>query len=634
MKKPKHMLTGIAIGDYKFHPETMIDEIKEYGDGNPFNYLSMKTMVPDRNKEPITKEFLFDAAKYMREHEIYFTVRSDYRAIMSGPDPLYDKDVVKKLQEIAGEYFLGNEILEFGGFYATKAKGYRLVKKPSASHSEYYLSNPVPNIQNAKEAKESYIRKLREIICPMREAGTELVSALEAVTLFPYAYEAGVDFCTVEVAPRNMEQILAFARGAQRAYRKNVLGGWCAHDWYGGNRNDDPLKPKRLKLDYMSSYIAGLDFICLESGYRAVNTFGDNYPEDHPITKENMRITREFAEFTKTDERIGLGPVTKVAFVQGNLDGFGWGNSSSLWGQYESEKWGFAAPEFSYRVLDDVYRSAEWHNTVNFGDYDYSHSPAFGQYDVIPATTPLDVMKQYEWVIFCGWNTMTQEISQTLKEYVKSGGKLLITAAHIRTGVDRDKKGEFLDTDWEEFLGARLTDEIIRTNDGFKFERDSIVEGILYPGTKTLMCDPCWSAGYTDYVKLEPTLAHVAAWIADSFAPAKERMFPAVIENKYGSGNVIFMANSEYPGAPEIFPLYRMMVKAALSASHRTSELKVIGSDKIRFAVYENEKKYKIYLLNTDYNFEQRVRVIYMDKSVEKVINSTDFDILEFEKQQ
>ncbi len=632
MKKPEHMLTGVAIGDFKFTPETFFDDIKKYGDGKVFNYLSMKTMVPSRENEPITKEFLFEAAKYMRDHGIYFTVRSDYRKVMSGPDPLYDKEIVKELQEIAGEYFLGNEVLEFGGFYTSKARGYRQVKKGKTKNSEHYLSNPVANIQNAKEAKETYIKKLREVITPMREAGTTLVSALEAVTLFPYTYEAGVDFCTVEVAPRNMEQILAFARGSQRAYEKNFLGGWCAHEWYGGNRNDDPLKPKRFVLDYMTSYMAGLDFICLESGYSDIHTFGDNFPEDHPIVQENLRITRDFAEFTKKDKRLEKGPISKVAFVQGNLDGFGWGNSSSLWGQYGVEKWGFASPEFSYRILDEVYTSIPWCDTKNFGDYDYSHAPAFGQYDVIPATTPCHVMKQYDWVIFCGWNTMTKEIYETLKEYVKGGGNLLITAAHIRTGIERDKKGEILDADWEELLGAKISNATFRTNDGFKFDRNSIVPGVLYPGTTSFMCDPCWSAGYTDYVTLEPTTAHVAAYLADSFAPSPEHQWPAIIENKYGEGNVIFMANSDYPGAPEVYPLYKMMVKAALAASHRTSELKLIASDKIRFAVYENDEKYKIYILNTDFNFEQRARIIYKGESIDKTIDSTSFEILEIDK--
>jgi hypothetical protein len=75
-----------------------------------------------------------------------------------------------------------------------------------------------------------------------------------------------------------------------------------------------------------------------------------------------------------------------------------------------------------------------------------------------------------------------------------------------------------------------------------------------------------------------------------------------------------------------------MMVKAALAASHRTSELKLIGSDKIRFAVYENDDKYKIYILNTNYNFDEKVKIIYKGKTVTKTVKSVDFKIVEIKK--
>ena len=288
---------------------------------------------------------------------------------------------------------------------------------------------------------------------------------------------------------------------------------------------------------------------------------GGPLPADHPLSKSYLKEAEDFANFCNSDIRPGkCGPITKIAFVQGNLDGFGWGNSSSLWGQYYEEKWGFAAPEFSYRILDEVYHSAEWNNGINYGDYDYSGSPAYGQYDVIPATCPLDVMKQYEWVIFCGWNTMTPEIVDTLKAYVEGGGKLFITAAHLRDSIDREKKGSFA-CGLEDFLGVRLSEETFRTNDGFKFVKHSTVDGVMYPGTTNLTCDPAWSAGYTNYVKVEPTSAVPVCYVTDCFLREEEYMTPVVTENKYGEGNVIFMANSEYPGAPEVFPLYKIMVK-------------------------------------------------------------------------
>ena len=621
MKKPLHMLCGVNIGDYEFKHDTIIDVVKKYKfgleNGNLFRYLQLRV---DQGRP--TKERLYEWAKYLADNEVYFQISNNYPRI----GELYtilDKEDLKILSDVGGEYFLGDDIGEFGGWYSSRAKGYRMGE------------NPVQGMTNCQEAKDMYVRQVGKIVDLLHGNGAELVGSCQAVAAFPYDYDAGADYMLVEIAPRNMEILLNFARGSQRAYRKDVIGAWLAHEFYGGYHQEDPLKAKRFKMEYYDTYLAGFDFICLESGFRGLYSHVEKpLPADHPLAKSYLKETEDFAQFCNKDIRPGKnGPITKVAFVQGNLDGYMAGNSGFLWGQFYDKQWGFKAPEFSYRILDEVYHGSEWNDGRNAGDHDYSNAPGYGVYDVIPATTPLDVMKQYEWVIFCGWNTMTPEIYETLKAYVKGGGKVLISAAHMRDSIDRNEKGNFVGEDIEEFIGAKIGDGLINTCDGFKFSRNSIAPGVIYPGTLDRMTDPAWSGGYTDYVKVEPTTAHVAAYVSDTFLPAPDRDFPAVIENKYGDGYVIFMATSEYPGAPEVFPLYKIMTKQVLCASHRTSDIKVIGSDKLRFAVYGDEENYKVYILNTDYNSEQRARVYYNGELIfNKLIDVIGVETVEFKK--
>ena len=621
MKKPLHMLAGVNIGDYEFNHDTIIDVIKKYKfgleNGNLFRVLHLRV---DMGRP--SKERLYEWAKYLADNEVYFQISNNYPRI----GELYtilDKDDLKILSEVGGEYFLGDDIGEFGGWYSSRAKGYKMGE------------NPVQGMTNCQEAKDMYVRQVGKIVDLLHGNGAELVGSCQAVAAFPYDYDAGADYMLVEIAPRNMEILLNFARGSQRAYRKDIIGAWLAHEFYGGYHQEDPLKAKRFKMEYYDTYLAGFDFICLESGYRGLHSHVEKpLPEDHPLPKSYLKETEDFAEFCNKDIRPGKnGPITKVAFVQGNLDGYMAGNSSCLWGQFYDKQWGFAAPEFSYRILDEVYHGSEWNDGKNAGDHDYSNAPGYGLYDVIPATTPLDVMQQYEWVIFCGWNTMTPEIYETLKAYVKGGGKLLISAAHMRDSIDRKEKGSFVGKDIEEFIGAKIGEGLINTCDGFKFARSSIVDGVIYPGTLDRMTDPAWSGGYTDYIKVEPTTAKVACYVSDTFRPTPERDFPAVIENKYGDGQVIFMATSEYPGAPEVFPLYKIMTKAVLCASHRTADIKVIGSDKLRFAVYGDEENYKVYIMNTDYNSEQRAKVIYKGEVIyNKLIDVIGVETVEFKK--
>ena len=627
------MQTGVGIGDYHFEPDNILDVVRKYKfgkeNGGLFNFLSIRL-----DKDRPTTEQLCEWAKYFHDNEIYFKISGNVPR-QGERIPRLTREETEKIQELGGEYFVGDGLGEFGGWYATKAKGY---------YARGVSENPVDGLRDCKEAKETYIRQIRKQMQPRIDNGSKIISSTEAVTLTPYDYEAGVDHVVIEVAPRNMEQIVAFGRGAARAFKKDVLGAWLAHEFYGGYHQFDPLKAKRFTAEYYSLYLAGIDMVCLESGYRELHSHLDAIlPEDHPLTQSYLKEAEDFAKFCNSDIRPGKnGPITKVAFVQGNLDGFGWGNSSSLWGQYYDEKWGFNSPEYSYRILDEVYHSIEWNNAINYGDNDYSGAPGYGQYDVIPATCPLDVLSRYEWVIFCGWNTMTPEIAETFKKYVEQGGNLFMTAAQMRDSVDRAEKGNFADFDWESFLGVKLSDEIVRVNDGFKFIKYSTVDGLMYPGTKSLMCDPTWSAGYTDYVRFEPTDATVVCYISDSFGrkhtstgePTGDNcnLIPLITEKKVGKGNVIFMASSEYPGAPAIFPLYKIMTKAILAASHRSCDLKVIGSDKLRFAMFEDEEKEKLYIFNSDFNQKNFVTVIYKGETFERVIDSVGLEIIEFKK--
>ena len=633
MKKPLHMITGINLGDYNFDPDTFMDLVKKYKfgkeNGNLFNYLNVRLDL----KRP-SSEQLYEWAKYFHDNGIYFKLSGNVPR-RGERIPKLTKEENDKIQQLGGEYYLGEGIGEFGGWYATKAKGY---------YARETTENPVDGLQNCLEAKNTYIRQIGKEIAVRRENGTKIVSSTEAVTFTHLDYEAGVDIGVIEIPLRNMETILSFGRGAQRAHKKETLGAWLAHEFYGGFHQFDPLKAKRFRMEYYSAYLSGIDYIALESGAKGIYSHVDEpLPADHPLPASYLNEAESFAKFCSSDVRPGKdGPITKVAFVQGNLDGFGFGNSSSLWGQFYDEKWGFSDPEYSFRILDEVYHGCEWNNVINYGDYDYSHSPAYGMYDVVPATASLDVLSRYEWLIFCGWNTMTSEIAETYRKYVELGGNLLITAAHIRDGIDRDKKSGFANFDWEKFLGVRLSDEILRTNDGYKFVKYSTVNGVMYPGTKSLMCDPSWSAGYTNYVKIEPTQATPVCYLADSFGRKRNsvgeltgdkfEIHPIITEHKVGKGNVIFMATSEYPGNPAIFPLYKIMVKALLSASHRNADLKVIGNDKLRFAAYEDENTLKVYILNSDFNSKNFVKVIYKGEEIERIIDSVGLEIVEFKK--
>ena len=256
MKKPLHMITGINLADYGFDPDNFLDLAKRFGhgkeNGDVFNILSVRL----DQKRPTTEQ-LREWAEFFRDNGIYFKTSGNFARFEKEVNLKLTKEETDMLCEIAGEYYIGDGIGEFGGFYATRAKGYD--NKTS--------EDPVQGIANVKEAKETYIRQIHKKMDKMRENGAKHIASTQAVTLTPYDYEAGVDVEIIEVAPRNQEQIVAFGRGAKRAYKKDVIGAWLAHEFYGGYHQFDPLKDKRFTSEYYNLYLAGYDFVCLSRDF-------------------------------------------------------------------------------------------------------------------------------------------------------------------------------------------------------------------------------------------------------------------------------------------------------------------------------------------------------------------------------
>ena len=75
-----------------------------------------------------------------------------------------------------------------------------------------------------------------------------------------------------------------------------------------------------------------------------------------------------------------------------------------------------------------------------------------------------------------------------------------------------------------------------------------------------------------------------------------------------------------------------MMVKQILAASHRTADLKVIGSDKLRFAMFEGEDLYKLYIFNSDFSTKHFAKVIFHGEEREVLIDPVGIEIMKFKK--
>ena len=601
------LLSGVLLGEHKLDKDTLIEEINERVVSKGFNFTVINTTFCKKPEDFPTHDDFIKWTKYLAENKIYFHLVRTAQKAPEGKISQMEERTVKEMKEIAGEYFLGDCIAEPGLAYAAKG--------------EFFLSlNYTPNYvwDNVKDAHDRYIKTVSDLVERNKKIGMPASISIESTALTKYNIEAGIKIHIVETPNSDPDFIIPTVRGAvNNVGNSHFWGSLIAHEWYGGMRHEDTLKRKRLNLLTKFLFMHGTHTLMLESGDNYVSAYGHKYEWDSEICTYMRNEIDNFAYYAKNDDRPAASPKVKFGIISGLYDGYAAYSNSSVWAQFGGRReWGHTDAEFSYRLLNCMGAKRKWADVDNYGDYDTSAFPAYGTYDVVPIEADVDALSKYEYLVMLGWNTMTDENMDKLTEYVRRGGKLLLSGAHLNYSIKRE--GEFIppsNEKLEALCGCRYNGEDFSTNYGTKLEYNSLNEKHLYPGTKSLACDPVASAGFVDYMKLELTSARRLGFASDNWSKPTD-LGATVIENKVGKGTVTFVTSKSYPGNPAVTPLYSILFREFISSSARECEIKVIGSDKLRYTVYDGNK---IYLLNTDYDLPITVKIIYSGK--EHIIN-------------
>ncbi|MBQ2742370.1 MAG: beta-galactosidase trimerization domain-containing protein [Oscillospiraceae bacterium] len=593
--KKDTVLCGVKVGEHSFDADKMTDELYERVVKRGCNFVYIRTKIGELQP----REDFIKWARFLTENKVYFHFGT-HRPPSDSVEQ-FDSELVEKIKKIAGEYFLGDAISEPGTAMACNFSGYY---PPSG----YLKKQPSADCADMKQAHDRYVEKVRKYVVINKEIGMPNILNIEATALSKYNIEAGINLPILEMMNGNPDNLVPFIRGASRAYGLDKWGTLIAHEWYGGRRHFDMLKRKRLELAYKFAYMQGSNMIVMESGDEAVNSYDTHLTADSEICKDYRDVLANTVKFVKEDIRPKGGPKVKLAFVSGRYDAWGGFCGSSLWDQFHREEWAHGDAEHSWRILDELGTRRKWADVENFGDYDFSALPAYGAYDVVPIEEDTDALCRYEYLIFVGWNSMTDEDMDKLSEYVRRGGKLLMTAAHLNYNTKRDAAFDMPPEEkMKELFGCRFTGKTVRTNSGTKFAKDSKNSEILYPVSEDLMCDPQFSAGYAEYAEVELCGGVASGVLSDSFWKEGNETAVSVVENKLGKGTATLVTSINYPGNTAVYPFYRAMVREFVSASARNCKIKVIGSDRVRWSVYDGGK---VYLLNTDYDVPAVIKLV------------------------
>ena len=603
------VISGVHIGEHSFVPEKIKDELKQRCIDQGHNFVTIRpsdSYVPDG----VSQHYYIEWAKYLAENKVYFVFLYAVQHPPKGKKSHIDKETIDEMKKCAGKYFLGEMLGETGSQFACVWK-------------KYYEDRPT--YIDMEDAHKKYLDTVKGYIETCRELGFPNIVSVEATALQKYDIEAGVEIPMLECMCGQPEILISTLRGTARAFDLKMWGTYIAHEWYGGVRHEDILKRKRMSLAYKYAYLSGSNAFCLESGDEAIGSYGYDIKEDDILCKEYRDELKKMTEYIKEDCRPVGGPKAKFAFVQGNHDSWGSWGGSSLWNQFDRPEWGHSEAEYSWRILDEVNAKRNWYDIANYGDEDLSATPAYGMYDVIPSEAPVEAMKKYDYIVFMGWNSMTDEIYEKLLEYVNAGGKLLMTAAHLNYSSRRDGEKKYIDNEkLEKLFGCKFTGETVLTNNGIKFARESLTDN-LYPGTRNKELDPIYSAGYALYLKTEVTSGYVMGEMQQDFWNTPEGL-PMVIENKVGKGVATLVTTESYPGNPAVMPLYRALVREMMTKSARDCEIKVKSNGALRYSVYEGNK---MYLLNTDYDMDIDALISFNGKETKVTVKPLELKAIQ-----
>jgi len=480
--KVDKVLYGVKVGEHSHTTDDLIDELQTrvIDKGYDFAYIRPHVLPDDPS------EYFVKWAKLLTENKTYFHFGYNTGQMPKPGKPSFviDEPTVRRMKEVAGEYFLGVAISEAGGSYACKAEGYFTKREGRNNDGAVQKTDAV----DMKDAYGYYSGIVSGLVDKFKNMGISNVLCVDATAIIKFNLASGVEMPILELMCGEPEAMLSAIRGASTAYGRDFWGVLIANEWYGGVRHDDMLKRKRFDLATKLSYISGAKSIALESGDESIASYGHKYGADSELCREYRDNFRKTFEFIRSDERPAGGPKVKVAFISGKYDAWTGFCQSSIFNQFNREEWGHGEAEYSWRFLDSMGSKRKWSDNSNYGDNDLSAYPAYGIYDIVPIEASVDILSKYDTLIFLGWNTMTDENMDKLTEYVRQGGRLLLGAAHLNYSAER--AGEYIpprSEKLEALCGCRFTGGSVRTNCGTKFSYNSLDEKTLFPGSKTFI---------------------------------------------------------------------------------------------------------------------------------------------------
>ncbi|MBQ3228354.1 MAG: hypothetical protein IJB43_07205 [Clostridia bacterium] len=429
-------------------------------------------------------------------------------------------------------------------------------------------TNCSADVKEAYECAQNTLRTVRggDRLQNVRHTGPSV--------MFKYLYDAGFEWLGAETMDSSMEPLLAFHRGSARAYGQKELGVHQALQWSTFPHDTEP-RYRRYLLALYTCYLQGVHQINLEEGYWHLESGFVNHHRFSDATTRHRESEVKFYRFIRSHTRSGEF-YTPIAILHGRYDGWNGFAGGSLWGMPHMR---VSEPEKSWSLLKVFYplsNISEKGTTVpklpaaiedNRPRGMYTGTPR-GHVDVMPIEK--GIYDGYKLLAFLGHNTADRDDFDRVYGFVKKGGTLLTTWAHLSS--------------------ATRLDDIQNHNFKYLYHSLSAALTTAKPIFETRNCNgkklPIAVNPPADVEVLEKT----------------DDGMPFVYSVKVGEGRVILVNTIYHPANDAVRSIYEKLLRNLQAKLYAEEPSEMTCGEDVQYAIYKQENgDYHYYVTPVDW---------------------------------